>query len=45
MATDSDEVVAVRETLGIPAVMTSAEHPSGTDRIWEVAQTRPPTST
>lgn len=40
VATDSDEVAGVCKTLGIPAIMTSAEHPSGTDRIWEVAQTR-----
>ena len=41
VATDSEEVVAACAKFGIPAVMTSAEHPSGTDRIWEVAQTRP----
>jgi 3-deoxy-manno-octulosonate cytidylyltransferase (CMP-KDO synthetase) len=41
VATDSDEVVAACTNFGIPAVMTSAEHPSGTDRIWQVAQTRP----
>jgi 3-deoxy-manno-octulosonate cytidylyltransferase (CMP-KDO synthetase) len=41
VATDADEVVAVCHGLGIPAVMTSPDHPSGTDRVWEVAQTRP----
>jgi 3-deoxy-manno-octulosonate cytidylyltransferase (CMP-KDO synthetase) len=40
VATDSDEVVSACAKFGVPAVMTSAEHPSGTDRIWEVAQTR-----
>jgi 3-deoxy-manno-octulosonate cytidylyltransferase (CMP-KDO synthetase) len=39
VATDSDEVARVCHGLGIPAVMTSPDHPSGTDRIWEVAQT------
>jgi 3-deoxy-manno-octulosonate cytidylyltransferase (CMP-KDO synthetase) len=41
VATDSDEVVSACAKFGIPALMTSAEHPSGTDRIWEVAQSRP----
>jgi 3-deoxy-manno-octulosonate cytidylyltransferase (CMP-KDO synthetase) len=41
VATDADEVVATCRGLGIPVVMTSTEHPSGTDRIWEVAQSRP----
>lgn len=40
VATDSQEVVAACATFGIPAIMTSSEHPSGTDRIWEVAQAR-----
>jgi 3-deoxy-manno-octulosonate cytidylyltransferase (CMP-KDO synthetase) len=40
VATDSDEVASACQAFGIPAIMTSAEHPSGTDRIWEVAQTR-----
>jgi 3-deoxy-manno-octulosonate cytidylyltransferase (CMP-KDO synthetase) len=40
VATDSDEVVAVCRTYRIPAVLTSAEHPSGTDRVWEIAQGR-----
>src|SRR6476659_4555723 len=41
VATDADEVVSTCRGLGIPVVMTSAEHPSGTDRIWEVSQSRP----
>src|SRR4029450_5133364 len=40
VATDADEVMRACARLGIPAVLTSAAHPSGTDRIWEVAQTR-----
>jgi 3-deoxy-manno-octulosonate cytidylyltransferase (CMP-KDO synthetase) len=38
VATDAEEVMAVCRRLDIPAVMTSADHPSGTDRVWEVAQ-------
>jgi 3-deoxy-manno-octulosonate cytidylyltransferase (CMP-KDO synthetase) len=41
VATDSDEVAATLGDLGIPVVMTAADHPSGTDRVWEVAQRRP----
>jgi 3-deoxy-manno-octulosonate cytidylyltransferase (CMP-KDO synthetase) len=41
VATDSDEVLSACARLGIPAMLTSAEHPSGTDRVWEVAQHRP----
>ena len=40
VATDADEVVAACGRFGVPAVMTSPDHPSGTDRVWEVAQTR-----
>lgn len=40
VATDSDEVLEVCRRFGIPAAMTSSEHPSGTDRVWEVAQSR-----
>jgi 3-deoxy-manno-octulosonate cytidylyltransferase (CMP-KDO synthetase) len=40
VATDADEVVAACRRFGIPAVLTSPDHPSGTDRVWEVAQTR-----
>ncbi|MBI4635073.1 MAG: 3-deoxy-manno-octulosonate cytidylyltransferase [Candidatus Rokubacteria bacterium] len=40
VATDSQEVIDACRALGIPAVLTSSEHPSGTDRVWEVAQTR-----
>ena len=40
VATDSDEVVEVCRTHHVPAVMTSAAHPSGTDRLWEVSRAR-----
>ena len=40
IATDSEEVAAVCSLNGVPAVMTSPDHPSGTDRTWEVAQHR-----
>ncbi len=40
VATDADEVVEACRRLDIPAVLTSAAHPSGTDRVWEVAQAR-----
>lgn len=40
VATDSEEVVAACRAHAIPAVMTSPEHPSGTDRIWEVSRSR-----
>jgi len=38
VATDSQEVVQTCHDHHVPAVMTSAEHRSGTDRVWEVAQ-------
>ncbi len=41
VATDSAEVMDACRGHGIPAVLTSTAHPSGTDRVWEVAQTRP----
>jgi len=41
VATDSDEVLTACGGLGIPAMMTSAEHQSGTDRVWEVSRHRP----
>lgn len=37
VATDSDEVADVCRALGAPVEMTSADHPSGTDRVAEVA--------
>jgi 3-deoxy-manno-octulosonate cytidylyltransferase (CMP-KDO synthetase) len=40
VATDAAEVMAVCRAHDVPAVMTSADHPSGTDRTWEVAQSR-----
>lgn len=41
VATDADEVLDVCRRFGIPVVLTSPDHRSGTDRVWEVAQTRP----
>ena len=40
VATDADEVVEACRHLHIPAVLTSPDHASGTDRVWEVAQGR-----
>jgi 3-deoxy-manno-octulosonate cytidylyltransferase (CMP-KDO synthetase) len=40
VATDADEVVEACRRLHIPAVLTSPDHASGTDRVWEVAQGR-----
>ena len=40
VATDSDEVARVCRAFNIPAILTSPDHPSGTDRIWEVAEGR-----
>ncbi len=41
VATDADEVVQACRRLGIPVTLTSPNHPSGTDRVWEVAQASP----
>ena len=38
VATDHPDIVAACETHGIPVCMTRADHPSGTDRIAEVAE-------
>lgn len=40
VATDSEEVVEVCHAHHVPAVMTSSEHASGTDRLWEVSRAR-----
>ncbi len=37
VATDSEEVAEVCRSLGAPVELTSAEHPSGTDRVAELA--------
>jgi 3-deoxy-manno-octulosonate cytidylyltransferase (CMP-KDO synthetase) len=37
VATDSDEISRVVLEAGFEAEMTSPKHPSGTDRVWEVA--------
>ena len=41
VATDSDEIVAFCGSRGIPSEMTSPSHPSGTDRIREIAARHP----
>ena len=38
VATDSEEVAEVCRSFGAPVEMTSTRHPSGTDRVAEVAQ-------
>jgi 3-deoxy-manno-octulosonate cytidylyltransferase (CMP-KDO synthetase) len=40
IATDSEEVAATARQNGAEAVITSADHPSGTDRVAEVASQR-----
>ena len=40
VATDSEEVVEACHAHHVPAVMTSASHHSGTDRLWEVSRAR-----
>lgn len=41
VATDDQRVADALAPFGIPVVMTRADHPSGTDRIAEVAASRP----
>lgn len=38
VATDSDDIVEFCRGRRIPVEMTSADHPSGTDRVWEVVE-------
>lgn len=40
VATDSEEVVEACHAHHVPAVMTAADHRSGTDRLWEVSRAR-----
>lgn len=40
VATDAQEVLDVCRARGIPALLTAPDHPSGSDRVWEVAQGR-----
>jgi 3-deoxy-manno-octulosonate cytidylyltransferase (CMP-KDO synthetase) len=40
VATDAEEVVQACRGLGIPTLLTSPDHASGTDRVWEVSQHR-----
>ncbi len=37
LATDDDRIMAAAQNLGVPAVMTRPDHPSGTDRVMEAA--------
>ena len=41
VATDSDEVAETCRRHHVPAVMTSPDHASGTDRLWEVSREHP----
>jgi len=38
VATDDNEIKSVVEAAGYKAVITRDDHPSGTDRVWEVAK-------
>ncbi len=38
LATDAEEIAAAARSVGIEVVLTSAEHPSGTDRVREAFQ-------
>ncbi len=38
VATDSEEIARVCREAGAEAEMTAADHPSGSDRVWEVAR-------
>jgi 3-deoxy-manno-octulosonate cytidylyltransferase (CMP-KDO synthetase) len=40
IATDDERIASVCESFGAPVAMTSADHPTGTDRIAEVARSR-----
>jgi 3-deoxy-manno-octulosonate cytidylyltransferase (CMP-KDO synthetase) len=41
VATDSEEIATVCAAYGVPTVLTSPDHASGTDRIREIASQRP----
>ena len=38
LATDDNRIASAAESLNVPAVMTRADHPSGTDRVLEAAE-------
>jgi 3-deoxy-manno-octulosonate cytidylyltransferase (CMP-KDO synthetase) len=40
VATDSEEVVEACHAHHVPAVLTSSDHRSGTDRLWEISRAR-----
>lgn len=41
VATDNEQIMNAVQEAGYEAIMTRSDHPSGTDRIWEVAQQFP----
>lgn len=41
VATDDDRIAQVARMFGAKVCMTCPEHPSGTDRVWEVAEQAP----
>ena len=41
IATDDDRIMATAESFGAKAILTASDHPSGTDRIAEVARAFP----
>jgi len=38
LATDDERILSAAQALGVPAIMTRKDHPSGTDRVLEAAQ-------
>ena len=38
LATDDERILSAAQALGVPAILTRKDHPSGTDRVLEAAQ-------
>jgi 3-deoxy-manno-octulosonate cytidylyltransferase (CMP-KDO synthetase) len=38
LATDDERIVSVANAAGLPVCVTRADHPTGTDRVWEAAE-------